>query len=381
MALILFFVFVFKLVNYFKISNIYLLPLAILPITIKTFYDERLALFGLLVTTVFISLTLHNTFDFFLIQFFSGTASILVIPKLTRRELLYFSSISVFLSMSIVYLTLNVSSEGTFDNLNYKMFGFFFINGILVMLSYPFIYGIEKMFGLLSEFTLLELSNTNHSLLQRLSTTAPGTFQHTIEVASLAEAASNEIGCNGLLARVGALYHDIGKTVAPAFFSENQVSGYNPHDFIDYERSAKIIIEHVSRGVLLAKKYNLPEQVIDFIRTHHGTSTAMYFYKHFIMKYPDRTDEIDKFTYPGPKPFSKETAIVMMADSIEAASRSLKQHSPDTIAEIVEKIFETQMNNKQYEDTNLTFEEIKTLKKFFKQRLLNIYHIRVQYPK
>jgi hypothetical protein len=370
-----------NLVMRLNLFSIYIFPIALLPLIIKTFFDERLALYVLLTSIILIGFNAANGFEFIVIQFIGGFFAIFGISHLNRRGQLYISAISAFVSMSIIYFAIAIIQEASLKNIDWINFLYFAIYGLLLLSAYPLIYLFEKIFGMVSDLTLLELSNTNHALLQKLAHKAPGTFQHSLQVANMAEAAANKIGANSLLVRVGALYHDIGKTKAPAFFIENQVTGYNPHDQIDFDQSAQIIIGHVTNGIALATKHNLPQQITDFIRTHHGTTQVQYFYKNYIKKYPEKKDEIDKFTYPGPKPFSKETVILMMADSLEAASRSLKEINKEKIQELVDRIIEYQMNARQYDEANITFKEINTLKQLFKDLLINIYHARIEYPK
>lgn len=382
LSLILLFITIFKISSLAEENYLlFILPFAILPIIIKTIYNEQLAILTTIITTYLITIICQQNFNFFILEFFSSILPIIIISRRKNIFSLYSSSFIVFFTLSGLYTLLSVIENGNFEKIEVKNYGIFFLNGILVMLTLPFLYYIEKIFRITSEFTLLELSNTNHRLLQKLSATAPGTFQHSIEVASLAEGAANEIGANALLCKVGALYHDIGKIMAPSFFSENQIYGYNPHDNFEYKESAKIIIMHVKYGIEIAKKYKIPEEIIDFIRTHHGTTIVQFFYKKHINQNPDKAYEIEDFTYPGPKPFSKETAIVMMADAIEATCRSLTDHSAEVIAETIDRIIDNQLALKQFETAPLTFEEIKKLKKFFKLRLINLYHIRIQYPK
>ncbi len=382
-------VFIFSLITFFISGviiairftdiNIYILPLALLPIIIKVFYDERLALFSHLTAIFIAGFIAPNSFEFVIMQFVSGFAAIFSLTQLSRRGQLYISVAAVFLSLSSLYLGIALIQEGNLSNIRWTYFLFFALNSLLLLLAYPLIYAFERIFGLISDVTLIELLNTNQPLLYKLSTQAPGTFQHSLQVANLSEAAAKELRANALLTRVGALYHDIGKLYAPQFFIENQ-HGYNPHDNLEFDQSAKIIIDHVSRGLELANKYGLPEQIKDFIRTHHGTTTVQYFYKNYIKKYPDKANEIDKFRYPGPKPFSKETAIVMMADSLEAASRSLQQYTQETIENLVEKIINHQLEERQFDEADLTFKEISKLKKLFTEQLLTIYHTRIAYP-
>ncbi len=361
--------------------NIYILPFAIVPVIVKVFYDERMALFVHLTIIFIIGFYAPNSFEFIILQFVSGYAAIFSLSKLSRRGQLYISSAGVFLAFSILYLGIGLIQEASLKNIRWQYFLYFGINALLVLLAYPLIYAFEKSFGFISDMTLIELSNTNNPLLRRLSMNAPGTFQHSLQVANLAESAANKIGANSLLVRVGALYHDIGKLYAPLFFIENQISGVNPHDNLDFEESARIILRHVPEGVKLAQKHNLPQQIIDFIRTHHGTTIVQFFYKQYIKTFPDRLDDVDKFRYRGPRPFSRETAIVMMSDSIEAASRAMKKVDKEKIDSLVENIINSQIEQQQYVNTDLTFKEITLLKEHFKQMLLNIYHPRIEYPK
>jgi putative nucleotidyltransferase with HDIG domain len=248
-------------------------------------------------------------------------------------------------------------------------------------MSFLLIYVFEKLFGFLSDATLMELADTNQPLLRRLAEVAPGTFQHSLQGANLAEAATQRVGGNPLLVRTGALYHDIGKMDEPLYFIENQTTGLNPHDLIEFKQSAERIISHVKRGVEMAKKNSLPEPIIDFIRTHHGTTTVQYFYKSYIKNYPEGEAEVEKFTYPGPRPFSKETAVLMMADAVEAASRSLPDYNMDAIGGLVDQIVRAQRKAGQFDNTDITFKDLTTVKDVFKERLKNIYHARISYPR
>ncbi len=364
-----------------NLFNVYIFPLAIVPIIIKAFFDERMALFVHLTIVFIIGFYAPNSFEFVILQFVSGYAAIFSLSQLSRRGQLYASSAGVFLALSILYLGIGLTQEGSLKSINWQYFIYFAVDAVLLLLAYPLIYIFEKLFGFISDMTLIELANTNNKLLRELAMKAPGTFHHSLQVSNLAEAAANKIRANSLLVRVGALYHDIGKLHAPLYFIENQIHGINPHDNLDFKESAQIILQHVTKGVELAKKHNLPKQIIDFISTHHGTTVIQYFYKMYIKKYPEKEGELAEFTYPGPKPFSKETAIVMMADSIEAASRSIKEINKEKIDELVENIINYQMSLGQYENTDLTFQEIFILKQLFKKLLLNIYHARIEYPK
>jgi hypothetical protein len=284
------------------------------------------------------------------------------------------------LTYSIIYFGIGLVQEGDLTQIDYKYFSWFGVNGLLILISYPLLYVFEKTFGFISDATLMELSDTNQPLLRKLAENAPGTFQHSLQVANLAEDAVYHIGGNPLLVRAGALYHDIGKMDEPLYYIENQSSTINPHDDLEFEQSARIIIDHVRKGVELAKKNKLPEPIVNFIRTHHGTNTVQYFYRSFLRKYPEAEVDVKKFSYPGPKPDSKETAIVMMADSVEAASRSLKLITESTIDKLVDSIITSQMTDEQYNDAHITFKDITTVKEVFKKRLRNIYHVRISYP-
>ena len=259
------------------------------------------------------------------------------------------------------------------------MYTYFVINGVLLLFTYPLLFLVEKTFGFTSNVTLVELSNINNSLLRRMSETVPGTFQHSMQVANLAAEAANRIGANSQLVRTGALYHDIGKMENPAFFTENQ-SSINPHSQLSFDQSAKIIINHVNDGVKIAEKAMLPKAIIDFIRTHHGRGKAKYFYNSFKNQYPDREIDEEAFTYPGPNPFSKETAVLMMADSVEAASRSLKEHTEENIRALVDKIIDGQIADGLMRNAPLTFKDVETVKNVFVEKLKIMYHTRISYP-
>jgi putative nucleotidyltransferase with HDIG domain len=293
--LIVFFVGGANLINRFGLFNIYVFPVILLPIIVKTFFGERLALYVLLTTILFIAFGVANSFEFVLIQFVGGFAAIFGITQLERRGQIYMSSLNAFIAMSLIYTALSIVQTGDFAKIDTLKYLFFAIEAVLLLLAYPLIYMFERLFGFISDVTLLELSNSNTPLLQKLATTAPGTFQHSLQVANIAESAAKKIGANSLLVKAGALYHDIGKITTPAFFIENQVTGYNPHDQLEFDQSAKIIISHVTQGIALAHKYKLPQQVIDFIQTHHGTTTVQYFYKNYIKKYPEKKTKSTNF--------------------------------------------------------------------------------------
>jgi len=358
----------------------YLIPFAIIPLVIRTFYDARLAMFILLVTIMLAGLLVPDPFEFVFMNFIAGVIALFSLSDNYRRGKLFISALLVVVSYSVIYFGISLLHDGNIYSINWSGYKWFVGNGFLVLLSYPLIFVFEKRFLFLSDTTLLELSDTNQPLLRRLAEEAPGSFQHSRQVANLAEEAAREIGANLLLVRAGALYHDIGKVVNSQNFIENQSLNSSPHTNLDPLESSKLIINHVNEGVLIARKYKLPVQIIDFIRTHHGTTMTYFFYK----KYLDMEDKEDgmeeEFTYPGPKPFSREHAIVMMADAVEASSRTLDQFSAESISELVERILIIQEQDDQFSDAPLTFKDITDVKKVFKKCLSNIYHVRVAYP-
>jgi putative nucleotidyltransferase with HDIG domain len=364
----------------FNLVSIYLLPFTILPIILKTFFDSRLALFIHIIIVLLVGFFAPNGFEFVFLNVVAGMVAIISLTNVYRRSKLLVTSIYVILSYSIIYLGIALVQEGNLANIELKYFRWFGVNGMLMLISYPLIYMFEKSFGFLSDATLMELSDTNQPLLRRLAELAPGTFQHSLQVANLAEDAVFQIGGNPLLVRAGALYHDIGKMDEPLYYIENQTTNINPHDNLEFEQSARIIIDHVRKGVELARKHKLPEAIVDFIRTHHGTTTVQYFYRSYLRKYPEADVDVRKFSYPGPRPVSKETAIVMMADSVEAASRSLKTMNETALDKLVDSIISTQMTEEQYNDAEITFKDITIIRDIFKKRLQNIYHVRISYP-
>ena len=380
LSIITFTIVMTSIVIRYNLMSIWLLPFLLLAIIIKTFFDTRTGMFLHIVTSVAVSFLMPNSFEYFTMQFIPGYILLMSYEKLNRRSQAFLTSLICFAMYTIIYVSFELMYTGLPSEINWKTLIVLGVNCIMLLMAYPLIYMFEKVFGLLSDVTLLELADSNRPLLRRLAEEAPGTFQHCMQVANLAEAAIFKIGGNPHLARTGALYHDIGKLAAPMYFTENQVSGINPHDQLDYVKSAEIIINHVIKGVAIAKMYKLPMQVVDFIKTHHGTSKAGYFYAMYKKEHPD--EDCDKlFTYPGPRPINKEMAVVMMADSIEAASRSLKKYDTETISTLVENIINSQIGNKQFDTTNLTFKDIDTVKALFKEKLKNIYHARIEYPK
>ena len=369
------------IVSRFLPEFIYIIPFCLVPMIVGIFYDTRLALFTHLVTIIITALLVPNSYEFVFLQFFAGIVTILSILHLERRSQFFLTSLLVFLTYSVIYIGMTLIKEGAIDDINRNYFALFAGSAILTLFSYPIIFVFEKMFGLITDVTLLELSNTNNKLLRELALKAPGTFQHSMQMANLAEAAIYEIGGNPLLVRTGAMYHDIGKMDAPLYFIENQTTGVNPHDELTYDESAQIIIEHIINGIEKARKNNLPEQIIDFIRTHHGTRRTEYFYTLAKQENPDEEIDASVYTYPGPEPFSKETAVLMMADTVEAASRSLKKPDEEAINNIVDSVIDQQIEGHQFDNAPITFRDIKTVRKIFKKMLMNIYHLRIEYPK
>jgi putative nucleotidyltransferase with HDIG domain len=365
----------------FQDKNILLLiPFAIIPIVIRTFYDARLALFILLITIMLAGFFVPDPFEFIFMNFISGMAAIFTLKNIYRRAKLFYTALIVAVSYSVLYLGMRLLISGNFETISGSDLLFIAGNGILVLISYPVIFIFERKFLFLSDTTLLELADTNQPLLRKLAEEAPGSFQHSLQVANIAEEAARVIGANLLLVRTGALYHDVGKVAFSNYYIENQIDGISPHDKLNPLDSAKVIINHVKSGVVLAKNYKVPVQIIDFIRTHHGTTVAYFFYKKYCDVNPWDTSKEKEFTYPGPKPFSKETAVVMMADAVEASSRSLEKYSEESISELVEKIIYIQEQDGQFSDVPLTFKDISDIKNVFKKRLSNIYHVRIAYP-
>ncbi len=357
---------------------VYVVPICILPLILKAFFDPRVGLFVHVLTILLLGFIVPNSFEYMFLQFIAGIVTILTVSELYKRANLFISVGQITLIYIIGYFAFFVIQEGNIQTMEWQNFQYFILCGLATLFAHPLIYFYERIFGLVSDVSLLELSDTNSKLLKELSNKAPGTFHHSLNVANLAEASANEIGANSMLVRVGALYHDVGKMLNPTMFTENQANSINSHNELDPKESAKIIIDHVIKGIEIARKHNLPDRVIDFIRTHHGTSLVYYFYKQ--EREEQGVANKEDFIYPGPIPFSKETAILMMADSVEAASKSLKEPSSSIIDEFVEKIINNQMAQGQFLNANITFKEIEMIKKVLKKKLNNIYHLRVEYP-
>ena len=373
-------IFIQTLVIKYNSDYLYIVPLSILPIILKAFFDARLGLFAHVLTVLLLGYIVPNSFEFIYLHIIAGIVTILTVSELYKRANLFISVAQITVIYMLTYFAFSIIKEGNASQINWDYFMLFAANGLLSFLSIILIYIYEKVFGLVSDVTLLELSNTNTPLLRELNEKAPGTFQHSMQVANLAEAAANEIGANSMLVRTGALYHDIGKMANPMYFIENQTTGVNPHNDLSPSDSAKIIIDHVILGVEIAKKNNLPDRIIDFIRTHHGTSTTYYFLRKEQELNPDTKVKVEKFQYKGPIPFSKETAILMMCDAAEAASKSLKNPTAQSINDLIDKIVSKQVSDNQFVNSDITFREINIIRKVIKKKLMNIYHLRVEYP-
>lgn len=359
-------------------SYVFVIPICILPLLLKAFFDSRVAFFVHSVTVMLLGFIVPNSYEFIFLNIIAGVITIISSDDLYKRANLFITVGQITIVYMISYFSFFVIHEGNIDNLEIFNFLLFMLCGLLTLFVYPLIYIYEKVFNLVSDVSLLELSDTNSLLLKELSNKAPGTFHHSMNVANLAESSANEIGANSMLARVGSLYHDIGKMNNPSFFTENQVTGTNPHDKLSSLESVNIILDHVSKGVEMAKKNNLPNRIIDFIRTHHGTSVIHYFYENDLKL--NLNPNIEDYKYSGPRPFSKETALVMMCDSVEAATKSLENPDSEKINSFVETIIDKQIENNQFENCSITFKDIKTIKDVIKKKLANIYHIRVEYP-
>ncbi|MFV0592260.1 MAG: HD family phosphohydrolase [Draconibacterium sp.] len=367
-------------IDSFPNLHIYMVPFAILPIVVRTFFDSRTAIFTLVITTLLIGFYAPNNYEFILLQVSAGIVAVFSLNKMHRRVHLVLAALWVFLTYTTVFTALNLIHEGTFVLFNYSITKWFAISSVLIMLVYILIYIFEKLFGFVSDVTLIELSDSNQPLLRKLSEEAPGTFQHSMQIANLAEEVILKIGGNPFLVRAGALYHDIGKIAKPTYFIENQAMGMNPHDQLDHLRSAEVIIDHVRNGVKMAQKYKLPAPIVEFIATHHGTTKAKYFYLKHKEEHPDEKIDENSFIYPGPLPRTKEAAVVMLVDGIEAASRSMKEKTHANLKELIDRMIDQKMADKQLDNSNLTFRDITTIKAVLLQKLLNIYHVRIEYP-
>lgn len=374
---------IFPLITYAmvdqKFLNVYMVPYAMVPIFVRIFMDSRTAFMTMVCSVILSSLALHSNYEFVVVQFMSGMTAIYALRDLTERSQLLRVALAVFVTSSAIMLGYDLSQGIEFSHLDRSMYVYNAVNGVLLLFAYPLLYMIEKLFGFTSSVTLVELSNTNNSVLRRMSKVAQGTFVHSLQVANLAAEVADKIGAKPQLVRTGALYHDIGKMLNPAFFTENQ-TGVNPHDELTEERSAQIIISHVTEGLKLADKYHLPKVIRDFISTHHGRSQVKYFYIQWKNKHPGEEPDAKLFTYPGPNPFTREQAILMMCDAVEASSRSLKEFTEESIKELVNRIIDGQVQAGYFRECPITFRDIADAKRVLAESLKTIYHTRIAYP-
>lgn len=367
-------------VKYANESMIYIIPYALIPIITSIFFDTRTGLYTHYITIFLASFLAPHAFEFILLQASVGMVAIASLRDISQRSQLVNSAIIITITYSLFYLGYGLTVDGNILKMNGWMFAFFALNGILLLLVYPFVYVIEQTFGFISNMRLIELGDANSPLMRKLSEEAPGTFQHSMQVANLASEIANKIGGNPMLARTGALYHDIGKSKNPAFFIENQAKGNNPHQYLTPEASSQIITQHVSDGVLMAKEYGLPKSIIEFIETHHGKSLTKYFYNEWCNTHPDETPDAERFMYQGPNPYTKELAIVMICDTVEAASRSLTEYTDESIGNLVEKLVNNLIHEHYLDKAPITLREITEAKSILKEKLANIYHTRIAYP-
>jgi len=379
-ALMMFYTVVTAVMVSENLFNVYILPYAMLPVIIRVFLDSRTAFLTHVITILVCSICLRYPHEFILLQIAAGLVAIYSLRELSQRSQLFRTAVLVILTYAALYFAFEMITENDVSKLNGRMYMYFIINGIFLLFTYPLLFVLEKTFGFTSNVTLVELSNINTPLLRRMSETVPGTFQHSMQVANLAAEAANRIGAKSQLVRTGALYHDIGKMENPVFFTENQRGGINPHKNLTYEQSAQVVISHVTGGVKLAEKHNLPKVIKDFITTHHGKGKTKYFYISWKNEHPGQEPDEALFTYPGPNPFTKEQAILMMADSVEAASRSLPQYDEESISNLVDKIIDSQVAEGYFKECPITFKDIATVKEVFKEKLKTIYHTRISYP-
>ena len=362
-----------------NIISIYYIPFCIVPIIIRILFDTRLALYLHLLVVLIAGFFVANSFEFVFFQVTAGMVAIFSIKNFVQRERFLISALYILIAYLVAFLGIALLREGSIKEIEWVSFVPFIFSVLLSLLAYPLIYVFERVFGITSDVSLIELTNTNSKLLRELGFKAPGTFQHSMQVANLAEAAIFKIGGNSVLVRAGALYHDIGKIENPQYFIENQNTNINPHDKLPYEQSAQIIIQHVIKGIEILRKNQIPEVIVDFIRTHHGNTRVDYFYQSFLKNSPEKFVDENIFRYPGPIPFSKETGVLMLADSVEAASRSLKNPDAQKINDLVERIIDYKLQQKQLNDCDLTLKDMETIKLIFKTMLMSIYHVRIDY--
>ena len=362
-----------------SLLSVYIIPFAIGPMFIRVFMDSRIAFISHLVSMLICAVAVKYQFEFLLLQLISGLVAIYSLSDLSGRAQLFKCALFVTVANFVTFFTLQLMQTGDIGNFEVNMYSHFVANGVLLLLAYPLMFVIERTFGFTSNVTLFELSNTNKGILRKMSEVAPGTFQHSITVGNLAAEIANRIGADSLLVRTGALYHDIGKMKAPVFFTENQV-GVNPHKGLPYKESARIIISHVTEGLKMAEKANLPTFIREFILTHHGTGMAKYFYINYKNEHPDEEVDVRDFSYPGPDPFTREQAILMMADAVEAASRSLPEYTEESIKGLIDRMVDTQLEEGHFKECPITFRDIAVAKAVMLERLKSIYHTRVSYP-
>ena len=378
-ALIVFFPVALSIMVEQNMSNVYIVPLAMIPIIIGIFLDSRTAFMAHTGIILICSIFLRYPHEFIILQMAAGMTAIYSLRELSQRSQLLRTALIVVICYALLHFGFDLIQENDLTKLNTRMYMYFIINGILLLFTYPLLFILEKTFGFTSNVTLVELSNINTKLLREMSEVAPGTFQHSLQMANLAAEAANKIGANSQLVRTGALYHDIGKMLNPAFFTENQ-SGVNPHKSLSYEQSAQVIISHITDGIKLAEKHQLPKVIKDFIRTHHGKGVAKYFYISYKNEHPNEEVDIEKFSYPGPNPFTKEQAILMMADAVEAASRSLPEYTEESISTLIDRIVDGQVSEGYFKECPITFKDIALVKALFKEKLKTVYHTRITYP-
>ncbi|MDO9510377.1 MAG: HDIG domain-containing protein [Bacteroidales bacterium] len=359
---------------------LYLVPVCLVPVMMRVFFDTRVSLYVHIITIILVGFLVPNSFEFVFLQLIAGIITIFTIVNFERKDQLVITSLFVFISYTIVYIGMYLIHEGGLEGLKLNTLLMFAGSAILILLASPFIFLFEKTFGLVTDVTLLDLCNTNNKLLREFAARAPGSFHHSHQVATLAEAVVREIGGNPLLVKAGAMYHDIGKMELPAYFVENQTRETSAHEDLGPEESAAIIISHVERGVRRARKAKIPEQVIDFIRTHHGTRLTGYFYARYKTDTPVDEQDTNLFRYSGPRPFSKETCILMLTDSVEAASRSLKSLDPNTVNTLVDKIIDEQLSDHQFDQASITLRELTQARSILKKEIISINHMRVEYP-
>ncbi|WP_316799829.1 HDIG domain-containing metalloprotein [Pedobacter frigidisoli] len=362
-----------------EIPSLYYIPFCVVPIIIRILFDTRLALYLHMLVILVAGFFVANSFEFVFYQVTAGMVAIFSIKNFVKRERFLVSALYILMSYFVAFVGIALLREGSFREIEWINFVPFIFSVLLSLLAYPLIYLFERIFGITSDVALIELTNTNNKLLRELAFKAPGTFQHSLQVANLAEAAIFKIGGNSVLVRAGALYHDIGKVDNPQYFIENQNTAISPHDKLPYEQSAQIIIQHVHKGIEILRKNQMPEVIIDFIRTHHGNTRVDYFYQSFLKNTPEKFVDENIFRYPGPIPFSKEQGVLMLADSVEAASRSLKNPDAQNINDIVERIINYKLEQNQLDDCDLTLKDIETIKLIFKTMLMSIYHVRIDY--